>query len=167
MAKFRLPGGLRLTAPNDKAALRAVSLAVVGVTLFVLLLDGVFFRHHLSGDYVAFYTSPLVPRTFSTCWLACVEEFKYRLLLMTALVFAVSMARGKPSAAWFVAIIVVAQFASVFSLVLADPLYASLRFWAVGTVWGWLYWRHGWIAALAGHGTVHLALDPALFLALG
>lgn len=50
--------------------------------------------------------------------------------------------------------------------VFADPLYATLRYWLVGAVWGWLYWRHGFLAALAGHGLSHLLLDPLLLRAL-
>jgi hypothetical protein len=33
-------------------------------------------------------------------------------------------------------------------------------------VWGWLYWRHGFVSALLGHGLCHLLLDPALRAAL-
>lgn len=164
---MKLPGGLRITAPHPGAAARGVVLAVLGVTLFVVVLDGWLLRRHLSADYLAFYTGPLVPRMLAMSLLACIEELKFRLLLMTALVALASLVRRKPPACWFVAIIVAAQFANVWALVLADPLYASLRYWAVGCVWGWLYWRHGWLAALVGHGAVHLMLDPALLLALG
>ncbi|MBC2668570.1 hypothetical protein ACFOON_16160 [Novosphingobium piscinae] len=31
-----------------------------------------------------------------------------------------------------------------------------------GTVWGWLYCRHGWLAALGGHASAHLVLQPLL-----
>jgi hypothetical protein len=50
--------------------------------------------------------------------------------------------------------------------VLHDPVYASLRYLAVGSVWGWLYWRHGWVSALIGHGAAHLVLDPLLLVGL-
>ena len=163
---MKLPGGLRITAPQPGAAGRAVALAVLGVTIFVVLLDGWLFRRHLPAGYVAFYTGPLVPRIFVMSLLACVEELKFRLLLMTALVALAALVRRKPPAAWFVAIILAAQFANVWTLVLGDPLYASLRYWAVGCVWGWLYWRHGWLSALVGHGTAHVLLDPALLWAL-
>lgn len=33
---------------------------------------------------------------------------------------------------------------------------------AAGALWGWLYCRHGWLAALAGHWSAHLALQPLL-----
>ncbi len=62
--------------------------------------------------------------------------------------------------------ILVAQFADIGGLVVAWPEYAVPRFWLVGTVWGWLYWRHGFVSALAGHGLCHLLLDPVLRAAL-
>jgi len=33
---------------------------------------------------------------------------------------------------------------------------------AAGVLWGWLYCRHGWTAALAGHWAAHLSLQPLL-----
>jgi len=33
---------------------------------------------------------------------------------------------------------------------------------AAGTLWGWLYCRHGWLAGLAGHWAAHLVLQPLL-----
>ena len=33
---------------------------------------------------------------------------------------------------------------------------------AAGTLWGWLYWRHGWLAGVTGHVCAHLALQPLL-----
>jgi hypothetical protein len=33
---------------------------------------------------------------------------------------------------------------------------------AAGTLWGWLYCRHGWLAGLVGHWAAHLALQPLL-----
>ncbi len=35
---------------------------------------------------------------------------------------------------------------------------------AAGTLWGWLYWRHGWLAGVTGHIAAHLALQPLLGL---
>ena len=35
---------------------------------------------------------------------------------------------------------------------------------AAGTLWGWLYWRHGWLAGVTGHIASHLALQPLLGL---
>lgn len=162
----RLFGGLRLTPRNRRKAAIATVLAVLGVTMFIVSIDGWLFRAHLPGSYVDLYTSPLVPRMFIICGMALVEEVKFRLLLMTGLVALASVLRIRPTAPLFWAVIVIAQFANVWPWVLNDPLYASLRFWAVGCVWGWLYWKHGWLSAAAGHGVNHLLIDPLLLLAL-
>jgi hypothetical protein len=98
--------------------------------------------------------------------LSGVEEVKFRLVLMTLLVIAMSYFRRPLPPLAFVAAILVSQFANVGALVIAVPAYAILRFWAVGSVWGWLYWRHGWLAGLIAHGASHLVLDPLLALTL-
>ncbi|MGE3691942.1 MAG: hypothetical protein AB7F98_11240 [Novosphingobium sp.] len=33
---------------------------------------------------------------------------------------------------------------------------------AAGVLWGWLYWRHGWLAGVAGHVAAHISLQPLL-----
>jgi hypothetical protein len=126
-----------------------------------------YFPRPPAREYVAFYTSPLMPRLLAICLLAAFEETKFRLVLMTLLILAaVALWRKTPPAWYFVLIIVVAQFANVGGLVLHDPMYGSLRYLALGSVWGWLYWKHGWLSALTGHSTTHLFLDPLLFFGL-
>ena len=161
-----LSGGLTLRPAQWRAAGIAVLCAIAAVTWFVLLLDGVLFRQHLTADYVRLFTSPLIPRLPVFSLLAVIEEFKYRLLLMTALVAVQQLVGIKLSPISFVGAIVISQFVNVGSFVIADPVYASLRYLAVGCVWGWLYWRHGWLAALTGHAVCHLLLDPLLMLVL-
>ena len=161
-----LSGGLTLRPVEWRAASIAVLVVIAGVTGFVVVLDGLMFRHQLTPDYVRFFTSPLIPRLPLFSFLAAVEEFKYRLLLMTALVAVQKLVRGKLSPMNFIAAIVISQFVNVGAFVLADPVYAALRYWAVGCVWGWLYWRHGWLAAVIGHAACHLLLDPLLMQVL-
>lgn len=145
----------------------AVALSIAGVTAFIVLLDCVLFRTHLPSSYVRFYTSPLMARLPPICILAIFEEIKYRLLVMTVMSICVAVILRKPPPSWcFVFIIIFAQFANVGGLVLQDPAYASLRYLAVGSVWGWLYWRHGWTSALIGHAATHLLLDPLLLVGL-
>ena len=161
-----LLSGLRLFPKDWNAAAKAISASIAGVTIFILILDGFMFRRSLPVDYVAFYTSPLFPRTAVVGILASLEEVKFRLLLMTALVIALSLWRRPLRPLAFIAVILACQFANVGGLVVADPLYASLRYLAVGSVWGLLYWRHGWVAALIGHGATHFILDPLLMVVL-
>jgi hypothetical protein len=155
--------GLRLAPADWKEATLAIGLSIAGVTTLVVLLDCVFFRAHLQPQYVEFFTSPLKPRVLPTCFLAIVEEIKFRLLVMTGLAAAIAALWRRTPPAWcFVLIIVSAHFADVGALVLHDPVYGSLRYLAVGSVWGWLYWRYGWLSALIGHVATHLLLDPLL-----
>jgi hypothetical protein len=155
--------GLRLTPPDWKRAVIAGGLCVAGVTAFVLVLDCLVFRRDLPQAYVALYTSPLMPRTLVVAVMSMVEELKFRLVAMTALALLAGwLLRRQPPAVVMVAVIVAAQWINVGAAVLANPAYASLRYLAVGSVWGWLYWRHGWLAALLGHASAHVLLDPLL-----
>ena len=161
-----LSGGLTLRPPDWRAAGIAVACAIMGVTASILVLDGLLFRQHLTPDYVRVFTSPLIPRLPVLSLIAALEEVKYRLLLMTTVVALQKLIFGRLSVSSFVAAIVISQFVNVGSLVLADPVYAALRYWAVGCVWGWLYWKHGWLAAMTGHAGSHLLLNPLLMQVL-
>lgn len=137
-----LAGDLALLPASPRRAAVAVLASIAAVTAGIVLLDAVVFRRQLDPGYVSFFTSPLLPRMPVLCVFAAWEEVKFRLLAMTALVALARLVRRDPPAV-YVAIILLAQFANVGALVMADPLYAALRYWAVGAVWGWLYWRHG------------------------
>jgi hypothetical protein len=154
--------GLRLLPVDWRRAGVALAACILGVTVFIALLDAALFRQSLPPDYIAAYTSPLMPRILLNCVSAALDEVKFRLLLMTALVMLLSWWRGKLSPAWFIIAILAVQLVNVWEIIIAFPFYGTLRYWAVGSVWGWLYWRHGWLAALTGHGATHLLLDPVL-----
>lgn len=153
--------------PKDRSrAVRAAVISIVATSLFIAILDGVLFRSRLSPDYVAFYTSPLFPRTAYALLGSLIEEVKFRLILMTCLMLILTRATGlKPLHAAGIAIIL-SQLANVFPLLLVTPLYGLLRFWLVGSVWGWLYFRHGWVTAAVAHPLTHLVMDPWLLLTL-
>ena len=159
-------GGLALRPTDCRAARLTTIAAIVGVTAFIAILDGLLFRQHLSALYIKVFTSPLLARIPGTILQTVVEETLFRLILMTAVVTLQKFLFGKVSPVSFVAAILLSQFVYVATFVIADPVYATLRYWAVGCVWGWLYWRHGWLAALAGHTSTHLVLDPLLFVIL-
>ncbi len=165
-SRFFALSGLRIVPGNAQQALRDTLIAILGVTLFIVVLDALVFRSQLSQDYIAAYTSSLGLRTWGISAMAAIEEVKFRLLVMTGLAILAKRIQGELTAPAALAIILAAQFANVGALVLADPIYATLRYWLVGAVWGWLYWRHGWLAALGGHVGIHPVLDPALKYAL-
>jgi hypothetical protein len=160
---------LRFLPSDWRAAAIAVALSIAAVTALILILDCFLFRAHLPANYVAFYTSPLTPRLQAICVFAAFEEVKFRLLLMTALYVVVAAFLKRTPPAWcFVLIIVAVQWANVGAYILnnPDPAYTLLRSLAVGCVWGWLYWKHGWLSALIGHSSTHIFLDPLLLRAL-
>lgn len=165
-SRFTSLTGLRLMPQSWTLAMRAVLLCIALVTGFIVALDALLFREHLSSAYLATYSSPPWPRMLSLSLLAAIEEVQFRLALMTALAAVAVRIQGRLTVPAAIAIIAAAQFANIGDFVLADPLYAIPRYWLVGCAWGWLYWRHGWVAALAGHSLTHLLLDPALFWAL-
>lgn len=155
--------GLQLFPKDRKAALVATLSSVVGVTVFILILDGLLFRHALPDGYEALFTSPLLPRTPLFFAASMLEEIQYRLLLTTILVVLATAIHRRPLQPWaFLLIIAGVQLFNVWVPVSNYPLYGSLRYWLVGSVWGVLYWRHGFLPALAGHATTHLLLDPTL-----
>lgn len=160
-----LPGGLRLLPARWNAALTAAIFAVALACLVVAACDWLA-RDQLSRDYIAHYTSPLWPRTGAISLTAMKEELIYRLGLQTALCALPALFGRKAGPRWMVAAILLAQLANVGALALYLPPYGLVRFWLVGCIWGWLYWRHGFVTALAAHGVSHFALDPLLLLVL-
>lgn len=135
------------------------------MTVSVVLLDCVAFRSMLPPEYVSYYTGPLRPRTVLSC-LKAVQEEVIRLIVMSALVGLGHLVLRRTPPATFVLAAVVSQLFLIWPHVVDFGAYEVLRYWAVGSVWGLLYWRHGWLAALLGHSTIHLLLDPLLLALL-
>lgn len=158
-------GGLTLRPSDKGAAIRDAGISIVAVTALIVALD-VTFRRSLDPGYVTFFTGPLWPRTLLVCLIALGEEVRFRLIAMTAVFAAVKALRGRVSPGWALAAILVCQLANVGMLVAADPLYGLFRWWLVGSVWGWLYWRHGWFTGTIAHCATHLVMGPLLLLAL-
>jgi hypothetical protein len=160
-------GGLGILASNPRQAAVAIVAGMSGTAAFIAILDLWLFRGHLPNGYEEFYSSPLWPRLPAICAECILEDLKYRLLLMTTLVGLITALKRKaPPAVLILVIAAAVQFVNVAPLVVAYPLYGSLRYWAVGTTWGWLYWRHGLVAAMAAHAGTHLLLDPILLIGL-
>lgn len=135
-ARMHASLGLAFIPRDVRAAAAAVALAIVGVTTFVGVLDLFLFRSHLGDAYIAFYTSPLSGRTLSMCVKALNEEIIYRLISMTAIVALLRLAFGHVPTMGFVVASIAAQALNVWPWLLNDPTYASLRYLAVGSVWG-------------------------------
>jgi len=167
-------GGLRLWPKDWRAAVIFTAGCTVSVAALVVLTDWAF-RPILSPGYLDFFGGPDLPRRIGAYMARAVgEEAVFRLLLMSALVAAGNLFWGRNGAskpALFIAAIALAQAANVLPK-LAEPssaaevAYDVLRFYVPGLVWGWLYWRHGFLAAVIAHPACHLILQPALLLVL-
>jgi len=105
---------------------------------------------------------------------ALFDEALYRLVLLTSLAWLIARYTGwRDGRAVWPAILVVA----LVCYPLGNWAYFAGLDWSAltvvrelllhggaGVLWGWLYWRHGWLAGMAGHMAAHLALQPLLTL---
>jgi len=102
---------------------------------------------------------------------ALFDEVVLRLMVLTGLV---ALARAAGLVGWrafWPAILATALLAWPLTVLpylsdlhwtAATVLREALLHCAAGVLWGWLYCRHGWAAALAGHWAAHLSLQPLL-----
>jgi hypothetical protein len=169
-----LVGGLRFWPKDWRAAVIVTVACMVSVAALVVFTDWAF-RPILSPGYVAVFGGPNLPRRILAYMAGAVgEETVFRLLLMSGLVAVGNLlwrGDGASRPALFVAAIAIAQAANVLPKLTepsspAEVVYDVLRFYVPGLVWGWLYWRHGFLAALTAHPACHLILQPALLLVL-
>ena len=103
---------------------------------------------------------------------ALFDEIWYRMIALTGLAWLIARGTGwRDGRAVWPAILVVALV--LYPLGTWD--YFGALHWSGGTLarelllhggagglWGWLYWRHGWLAAVTGHMCAHVALQPLL-----
>jgi hypothetical protein len=105
---------------------------------------------------------------------AAKDEVLGRVALVGGMVTLAGMAlRGREIGPATLAAIFIAAQVAILLPQLAAPanatelVYDSLRYVGPGVLWGWLFWRHGFAAALLGHTGTHPILDPALRALLG
>lgn len=157
----------------------ATPLAIGFLVAFVIaLIDSVIFRAALPQSYVASFAEHGVgARLIYYMLRAFNEEILYRLFLMSALVCGLRLiwrnsSGGIPNKAYWIAIIA-AQTIVIFLNVApsyASPafiLYVILRFICPGVLWGYLYWRDGFVTAQIAHISTHIFLQPILGYTLG
>lgn len=132
-------------------------LSIAGVTALILAWDALF-RQSLPGWYAQSFAHP---QTTDLMLASVIEEVKFRLILLTALIGVLTLMRLN-SVAWIATAIVLAQAVNVGPMLYLYPAWSIGRFLAAGCVWGWLYWRHGWATAALAHSSTHLVLDPLL-----
>jgi hypothetical protein len=160
---------IRLLPENSREAVFAVGVSIIGCTLGVLVIDAAF-RSSLTSQYVSTFTGPHQGlKTLLMISNATRDELLGRLVLvggMTAIVGLVMRGR-KMGLVTLAAIFIAAQVAILLPQLVTpanatELVYDVLRYISPGILWGWLFWRHGFIAALLGHTGTHPILDPAL-----
>ena len=164
--------GLRIGGEDRRWPLFALA-AGFGVAVYVCLIDGFLFRHHLPAEYLQALQGPLSPRLSYYVQRAFQENVIYRLFVFSALTLAVAKVRGvdaRQLPLWLVwAVAIATQILNVsvnISLLEPSPAamlgYNFVRYVIPGAVWGWTYWRFGFAAAELAHVSCHIVLQPAL-----
>jgi hypothetical protein len=173
LASADILAGLRLTPSDPRAAAKAAGVAVVAVTLGLVACDAAF-RNVLPAWYVAAFANPdVTTQLWGFIPQAAAEELKFRLIGVSAVVVVGRLLFGGRAVLGVVAVAILASallnIAPGWSMMGAPPaaLWYGLRFLVPQLVWGWLYWRHGFVTALIAHPLCHLALDPLLLALLG
>lgn len=167
--------GLSILPRRGWRSLALAGLLGMGFGLYMALADRLVFagavppmQHMMVRDW------PLGTRWSYFFTGAFLDEVKLRLAAMTLLAWVASRWRQPvPDGAMRAIIVAVALVAYPVS---ALDYFTALPWSALtlarelclhgtaGMLWGWLYWRNGWSAAVVGHLAAHVTLQPLLAL---
>ncbi|SOE66937.1 hypothetical protein SAMN05414139_02938 [Burkholderia sp. D7] len=173
--------GLRL-ASHDLSHPIAVAFGIgLLVAIYVVTIDVVVFRHLLPPHYVAYFSEhTLSERMIYFMLRAFNENILYRLFFMSAVVWGIGLvwrdSQGlPPKIAYWIAIILAQTIPMLINEAPFYPphitpiflLYIVMRFILAGILWGFLYWRYGFVTAETAHVSTHIFLQPIMGYALG
>jgi hypothetical protein len=153
-------------------AIWAVIAAICAVSATILICDVFIFRSVLPASYVSMFGGGGVrERTLIYVALAVGEEVIFRLGAMTAIALALKyFHHGRLTLPLVFVAAGIAQGLNMLRIPMPDEAatfaYDAIRFWSPGLVWGWLYWRHGFVSNVAAHAGTHVILQPMLWLGL-
>ncbi len=176
-----LPGladtGLTILPRQGLRSLGIAMVAGLGFGIWMALADTTIFasvvppvQHAMLAESTAAQRIALFARG------AFLDEIALRLFALTAIIWLVMALTGKQgsghgsgvywAAILLVAFIVYPMFSYGYFRALDWSGLVILReltlHCSAGVLWGYLCWRHGWLAALTGHVSAHLALQPLL-----
>jgi hypothetical protein len=171
--------GLRLEGHGTRRPVLVGVAAAIATADYVAAIDGVVFRATLPASYVSFFeTTGLRDRLIYFMLRAFNENVIYRLFVFSSIFYLISRIKGAsanvlppPVLIWCA--IGATQMLNIGVNVAAlspDPisfaalLYDALRYVAPGVLWGWLYWRFGFLTAEVASVGCHIFLQPALGL---
>ncbi len=165
--------GFFLTFRHGTRSFRLAALLGLAFGLWMAMADAWLFAGVVPPvQHELLRSVPTVPRIAQFARGALFDEIWFRLIVLTGLAWLVARGTGwRDGRAVWPAILVVAlviyplgtwgYFGKLdwSALTVAREV---LLHGAAGTLWGWLYWRHGWLAGVTGHICAHLALQPLL-----
>jgi hypothetical protein len=164
---------LRILPASPKAAALAITASAIGCTAGILAIDAAF-RGTLGLAHVAAFTSPHQAAATMIYMTKAARDELARLFVLGAMLGAAMLGAATwPRRGGTIGLPAVLLMAAVAQGVILAPqlampadltglTYCALRYVAPGVLWGWLLWRHGFVAALLGHTLTHPMLDPLL-----
>ncbi|PQV54671.1 hypothetical protein [Paraburkholderia sp. BL21I4N1] len=173
--------GLQLAAHGLRHPLPLAFGIALFVALYVAFVDLVLFRHLLPATYVAYFSGATLTARLTYFMLrAFNENIFYRLFFMSTVVWVLGLvcrdSQGRlPNAAYWFAIILAQAVPMLINEAPFYPphltpvflVYVVVRFILAGVLWGFLYWKYGFVTAETAHVSTHVFLQPIMGLVLG
>ena len=165
--------GLVLTLSDGWRSLAVALAAGLAVGLVISLSDVILFHPVIPAvQRAASHDWPLIDRIVSFGIGAVLDELVLRLVGLSLILTLLVAWRGKRTGR--VDAMAIALTATVLWPFWAQGYLVDLDWSALtvlreiilhvgaGSVWGWLYCRHGWMAGVVGHVSAHLVMQPLL-----
>jgi hypothetical protein len=166
--------GLRIL---PHGAVRPLSIAIGTGLMFgayMAVSDAVLFRSVIPVSQETLISSfSAIDRIAYFTPLAVIDELEFRLVVMSALAWLLTAAGLRRPWCFWAAILVTALVIypalhlAYLSALEPTPLTVAREIMLhgfAGILWGYLYWRYGLIAAMIGHISAHVSLQPMLGL---
>jgi hypothetical protein len=144
----------------------------LAVGAYMALADATIFRSVIPPSQTALLAgTTAAERIIAFLPFAVLDELVFRLVLMTALVWIFTKLSDPRARRYWEAIVIVAliylplhpgylaSLGPITSMVATRELFLHVF---VTALWGYLYWKHGLAASIAGHMAAHLSLQPLL-----
>jgi hypothetical protein len=142
--------------------------------VYMALADALLFRSVIPASQAAMVSGlSVLERIAYLAPLAVMDELAFRLIVMSALVWILTVMAGPRAWCFWVAILCTALVVypalhqAYLSTLVPTPLTVAREIMlhgGAGILWGFLYWYHGLVSAIAGHIGAHISLQPLVTL---